>query len=190
MGKPIMVVQINYRVAALGFMSSTQLEKEGNLNLGLYDQRLGLHWVQENIASFGGDPGSVTIWGESAGAVSVSDHLLAYAERETSLFHAAILESGTSFTLTYPAINTAYQPLFEKVVNQTGCGQASDALGCLRGLSLEAFNASASAFTWNPVIDGDLISDYPSTVLAAGDYVKVPLLIGGEPLGPSQADLD
>lgn len=65
MGKPIMVVQINYRVAALGFMSSEALKKEGNLNFGLYDQRLGLHWVQENIASFGGNPKQVTIWGES-----------------------------------------------------------------------------------------------------------------------------
>lgn len=187
MGKPIMVVSINYRVAALGFMSSIELGKEGNLNLGLYDQRLGLHWVQENIASFGGDPSSVTIWGESAGAMSVSNHLLAYAEQETSLFHAAILESGTSLTSAFPKIETAYQPLFDKVVNETGCGQATEALACLRGLSLEAFNASASAFWWDLVIDGDLISTFPSSVLTTGDYVKVPLLIGGEFSRPSQA---
>lgn len=65
MGKPIMVVQINYRVAALGFLASAELKKEGNLNFGLYDQRLGLRWVQENIAKFGGSPAKVTIWGES-----------------------------------------------------------------------------------------------------------------------------
>lgn len=65
MGKPIMVVQVNYRVAALGFMSSKELEQEGQLNNGLYDQRLGLQWVQDNIAKFGGNAGKVTIWGES-----------------------------------------------------------------------------------------------------------------------------
>ncbi|GAA5865148.1 hypothetical protein JCM3774_002148 [Rhodotorula dairenensis] len=178
MGKPIMVVQINYRVAALGFMASAELQKEGSLNFGLYDQRLGLHWVQENIAKFGGNPGKVTIWGESAGAMSVSNQILAYAATETSLFQAGILESGTSFTSTFPSIATAYQANFDGVVNQTGCGGAGDALGCLRGLSLDAFNASASAFGWSPVIDGELISDYPSKVVAAGNYVKVPLLIG------------
>lgn len=116
----------------------------------------------------------------SAGAMSVSDQILGYAEKETSLFHAGILESGTSFTATYPSIADAYQPKFNQVVNETGCGDAKDALACLRGLSLSAFNASASAFGWSPVIDGELISDYPSKVVAAGNYVKVPLLIGGQ----------
>lgn len=59
-----MFVSINYRVAALGFMASEELRKEGNVNLGLYDQRLALHWVQENIAAFGGDPSKVSLWGE------------------------------------------------------------------------------------------------------------------------------
>jgi len=57
-------VSINYRVAAYGFLNSPALEKEGNQNLGLYDQRLAMHWVQENIGSFGGDKSKVTIWGE------------------------------------------------------------------------------------------------------------------------------
>ncbi|GAA5984602.1 hypothetical protein JCM10908_003417 [Rhodotorula pacifica] len=177
MGKPIMVVQVNYRVAALGFMSSAELKQEGNLNIGLYDQRLGLHWVQENIAQFGGNPGKVTIWGESAGAFSVSNQIFAYAESETSLFQAGILESGTSFSTAYLPISV-YQARYDAVVNQTGCSSAANTLACLRALPLAAFNASASAFKWNPVVDGDLISDYPSKVVAAGNYAKVPLLIG------------
>ena len=59
-----MFVSVNYRVSSLGFMSSNELRAEGNVNLGLYDQRLALHWVRENIAAFGGDPEKVTIWGE------------------------------------------------------------------------------------------------------------------------------
>lgn len=59
-----MFVSINYRVSALGFLHADELREEGNLNLGLYDQRLALHWVQENIAAFGGDPRRVTLWGE------------------------------------------------------------------------------------------------------------------------------
>lgn len=112
--------------------------------------------------------------------MSVSNQILAYAGRETSLFRAGILESGTSFTSTFPSIATAYQANFDTIANETGCGGAGNVLACLRGLSLDAFNASASAFGWNPVIDGELISDYPSKVVTAGDYVKVPLLIGGE----------
>lgn len=59
-----MFVSVNYRVSSLGFLSSSELRAEGNVNLGLYDQRLALHWVRENIGAFGGDPDKVTIWGE------------------------------------------------------------------------------------------------------------------------------
>lgn len=69
--KPILAVSLNYRLSMWGFASSNELAREGLLNIGLRDQRLALHWIQENIAAFGGDPKKVTIWGESAGAVSV-----------------------------------------------------------------------------------------------------------------------
>jgi acetylcholinesterase len=64
MGKPIIFVSINYRTAAGGFLDSEELRREGNTNNGLYDQRLALEFVHENIESFGGDKGKVTIWGE------------------------------------------------------------------------------------------------------------------------------
>ncbi|BGP03029.1 hypothetical protein NBRC10513v2_006754 [Rhodotorula toruloides] len=177
MGKPIMFVSINYRVAALGFMASEELRKEGNVNLGLYDQRLALNWVQENIAAFGGDPAAVTIMGESAGAMSVSYQLLGYGLTSTNLFRGAILESGNPLTLAMTN-NSRLETMFNDVVNSTGCAGAESALTCLRGLSLDAFNSSASAYSWNPVVDGEIISAYPSDTLAKDAFVRVPILIG------------
>jgi len=64
--KPLIAVSFNYRLGVLGFLPGSELAAEGNINLGLLDQRLALQWVHENIAAFGGDPAKVTIFGESA----------------------------------------------------------------------------------------------------------------------------
>lgn len=74
-GEPIIVVTVNYRVGGVGFLPGKEILKDGSANLGLLDQRLGMQWVADNIAEFGGDPSKVTIWGESAGAISVMDHV-------------------------------------------------------------------------------------------------------------------
>ena len=78
LGKPMIGVSVNNRLSAWGFLYSNEVAGTGNTNLGLRDQRLALHWLQENIAAFGGDPTKVTIWGESAGANNVGFQLLAY----------------------------------------------------------------------------------------------------------------
>ncbi|KPV71564.1 uncharacterized protein RHOBADRAFT_47745 [Rhodotorula graminis WP1] len=177
MDKPIIYVQVNYRVSSLGFLSSNELRAEGNLNLGLYDQRLALHWVKENIAAFGGDPDKVTIWGESAGAMSVSHQLLGWGLDSTDLFRGAILESGSSFTSSF-ADPEILQPRFDEVAKNAGCGDADDVLKCLRGVSLDTFNSSAAAYSWSPVVDGGIIPAFPSDIVKNGSFVKVPLLIG------------
>ncbi len=74
-GLPFIYVAVNYRVGGFGFMPGAELKAEGSGNLGLLDQRLGLEWVHDNIAAFGGDPTKVTIWGESAGSISVTDQV-------------------------------------------------------------------------------------------------------------------
>ncbi|GAA6023879.1 hypothetical protein JCM10207_000513 [Rhodosporidiobolus poonsookiae] len=175
--KPIIFVSINYRTAALGFLASDEVKQSGEQNFGLYDQRLGMQWVHENIAAFGGDPGKVTIWGESAGARSVSYHLLGYGLTSTPLFRAAILESGAP--PIWPITNTTtYQASFDAIVDGTGCSDAADKLDCLRAVPLEQLNATASAYKFEPVIDGMILGKGINDRLENDEFVKVPLLIG------------
>lgn len=84
-GKPIIGVSIAYRLGPWGFLASQEVTGSGNTNIGLRDQRLALHWINENIDAFGGDKNKVAIWGESAGAGSVGFHLTAYNGRDDGL---------------------------------------------------------------------------------------------------------
>lgn len=77
LGKPVVFAAVNYRVGGFGFLGGKEILAEGSSNLGLLDQRLGMQWVADNIAAFGGDPDKVTLWGESAGAISIFDQLIA-----------------------------------------------------------------------------------------------------------------
>lgn len=77
LGKPVVFAAVNYRVGGFGFLAGKEVLAEGSANLGLLDQRLGMQWVADNIAAFGGDPEKVTLWGESAGAISIFDQLIA-----------------------------------------------------------------------------------------------------------------
>jgi carboxylesterase type B len=182
-GKPIIVVSIAYRLGPWGFLYSAEVRGSGNSNIGLRDQRLALHWIQENIASFGGDPTKVTIWGESAGAYSVGAHIVAYGGRDDKLFRAAIMESGNPVNYLPYLEAGFYQPSYDLIVNQTGCRNQTDTLGCLRSIPYAKLNAvfNQTAFQLKPfeaVIDGDFIQKFTSIQLADGDFVKVPI-IGG-----------
>ncbi|KAH6640717.1 Alpha/Beta hydrolase protein [Chaetomium tenue] len=102
---PMVAVNFNYRVGALGFLPSDVTAREGLLNLGLRDQQMLLGWVQDNIAAFGGDPDNVTIMGLSAGAHSIGHHIMYYARSSAKPpFVKAILESGatTARAVFYP----------------------------------------------------------------------------------------
>ncbi|CRG83165.1 hypothetical protein PISL3812_00514 [Talaromyces islandicus] len=179
MGKPIIGAAVAYRLSGWGFIDGQEIRDAGATNIGIQDQRLALHWIQENIAAFGGDPRKVTIWGESAGAGSVGIHLTAYNGRDDHLFRAAISESGGPISLAGVYNATEAQGYYDAAVATAGCSSAKDTLECLRQAPFEklntAFNTSASTM---PYTDGDIIAGPASEQLARGDFVHVPYLIG------------
>ncbi|KAK3672489.1 hypothetical protein LTR78_007539 [Recurvomyces mirabilis] len=180
-GKPIIGVSIAYRLAAWGFLASQEVSGSGNTNIGLRDQRLALHWLNENIGAFGGDPSKVTIWGESAGAGSVGWHLTAYNGRDDGIFRAGIMESGNPVNYNSYRTVQQYQPIYDSIVNATNCSAAIDTLNCLRSAPFATlnnlFNLTGGG-GFNPIVDGDFIQKWSSIQLAEGDFVKVPIIDG------------
>ncbi|EPS41662.1 hypothetical protein H072_4438 [Dactylellina haptotyla CBS 200.50] len=180
MGKPIVGVSFNYRLNKLGFLQSSQLLQEGSSNAGMHDQRLALMWIQANIVAFGGNPRRVTIWGESAGAQAIGLHLHAYDGKDEGLYQAAIMESGGP--VGAPVSPMAFYPAyFQRILDNMGCGSAKDQIGCLRSVSFatwQAANSKSDWLVWNPLVDGDMWTEYPSITAAQGKFVKVPILMG------------
>ncbi|OFW58044.1 MAG: hypothetical protein A2V52_05480 [Actinobacteria bacterium RBG_19FT_COMBO_54_7] len=201
--KGVVVVTINYRLGAFGFMGHPMLSDESSHgasgNYGLMDQIAALEWVQRNIDVFGGDPGNVTIFGESAGGGSVCD--LMASQLTGGLFQRAISESGgfLSMGLATPGGGnlSSAEKTGEKMAQALGCDGADDVLACMRGKTTEEMLAAQDkqggvleAQTWFPIVDGWVLIDKPQNVFAAGEQQKVPLLIGtnadeGTVLAPS-----
>lgn len=147
LGHGVIFVAVNYRLSGFGWLAGKELQAEGSTNLGLKDQRKGLEWVAENIAAFGGDPEKVTIWGESAGAISVFDHMIVNSGDNTyngkPLFRGAISDSGS----IVPAVDVDHpkaQAVYDTVVNAAGCSGSSDSLACLRSLDYETFESAVN----------------------------------------------
>ncbi|KAG6956774.1 hypothetical protein JG688_00011278, partial [Phytophthora aleatoria] len=141
-GMPFIGVSINYRLQAFGFLWGTAVREAGVSNLGLKDQHLALRWVQENIAAFGGDPNKVTIWGESAGAMSVGYQLLAYDGRDDGLYRAAIMESGAPAKMPSTYLNTTeWDVYYNNITAAANCSSAADTLGCLRQVPVETLSS-------------------------------------------------
>ena len=130
----VVFVAIQYRLGLLGWLAR---ENDPVLpgNLGLKDQQEAMRWVQRNIAFFGGDPRKVTIFGESAGAISAHLHILSPAAR--NLFRAAILQSGTALMGYERLVHTPKAKSGEEAVRALGCQE--DTLACLQDLDLGTF---------------------------------------------------
>ncbi len=177
--KNVILVTLNYRLGVFGFLANDDLRKEGNGhagNYGLMDMAAALRWVRANVASFGGDPGNVTIFGESAGSFAVSALLAAPQAR--GLFQKAIGESGAFFgnTLSMSALD-----------ERARRDQAwTDALGVkslaeLRALPAEKLIEAARkqpAVGFSPDVDGQFLAEPISATYAAGRQAKVPVIIG------------
>ncbi len=171
-------VAIAYRVSLYGFLNSPGLQEEGNQNLGLHDQRRALHWVRENIGAFGGDKDKVTIWGQSAGSMSVSYHLTANYGKSTDLFRGAILSSGSPASSNTSSL-AATQGYFDTLLANVSCADAASPVGCLRTVPEDVLKGATGIFNWFPAIDGDFIPESPTEQLDAGKFLHVPSLIGG-----------
>jgi para-nitrobenzyl esterase len=183
----VVLVSFNYRLGPFGFLAHPALTAEepahpSSGNYGQEDQVAALRWVRDNIAAFGGDPHNVTIFGESAGGVSVSLHLV--SPRSDGLFHRAIIQSGAADRRP-----TLGQVQFQGLAFAAalGCGGAPDVLACLRSKSrnevLSALPLPAGFFFgsgafWGPIVDGHLLLDQPLKAFSTGHFSQVPLMIG------------
>jgi carboxylesterase type B len=176
-GQPVIAVSMNYRLGMWGFLQTAQILAEGSSNAGLLDQRLALHWVQENIAAFGGDPDRVVVWGESAGAQSIAYHLLAYDGRDDGLFRGAIMESGGPKGAQVETLSW-YNTAIENLTRTVDCWGVTDQLACLRSVDQATLFAAHPTVVWNPLLDGDFLTGYPSQLLQESKFVKVPIITG------------
>ena len=180
----VVVVTLNYRLGALGFLAGGSGEDRLEGNYGLRDQQMALEWVRANAHAFNGDAGAVTLFGESAGAMSVGGHLAAPSSR--SLFHSVIVQSnpyGIPFKTRREAVTV--RRAFD--VATRAC--LGGGLACLKGLSAQRigeaegralprlaplfFQGWAGLLTWTPVVDGALVPVQPLSV-----EIDVPVIAG------------
>jgi para-nitrobenzyl esterase len=181
----VVVVTINYRLGALGFLDLGEQGDVATANAGILDQIAALRWVQRNIAAFGGDPDNVTIFGESAGGMSVGTLLGCPAAR--GLFHKAVAQSGachavhadresssavtaavlSTLGLTTPNVRQLREVPVEKLM--AAQQQVSMQMLAMGGKHLLPFQ---------PIVDGDTIPRHPLDAVRDGNAAGVPLLIG------------
>jgi para-nitrobenzyl esterase len=177
----VVVVTINYRLGLLGFLAHPALSAESPThssgNYGLLDQQAALRWVKRNIARFGGNPGNVTIFGESAGGLSVRSQLVSPLAR--GLFDKAIIESG-AVTETLPTEAQA-EAIGQTFAAKVGCSDQSAA--CLRSVPVPSLLATLG--TTSPVaspqllnVDGTVLPAAYGAAFKSGSFNKVPVLSG------------
>ncbi|XP_022815866.1 juvenile hormone esterase-like [Spodoptera litura] len=186
----VVFVGINYRLAVEGFLCLGIKEAPGNA--GLKDQITALKWIQQNIEAFGGNPNDVTIFGESAGAVSTSFLMLSPAAR--GLFHKAILQSGSSLVpwgLQHDPIGTASVLVkklgydtkdpkeIHKILSNKSAKEILDTIS-----QFEDKYCVAEKHLFVPCIEKPIegvepvVTEYPTDILKSGNYTKVPMIIG------------
>ncbi|CAO4383000.1 unnamed protein product [Caenorhabditis nigoni] len=184
----VILVAMNYRVSIFGFLYMNRSEAPGNM--GMWDQLLAMKWVHKNIDLFGGDTSRITLFGESAGAASVSIHML--SQKSAPYFHRAIIQSGSA---TSPwAIEPRDVALARAVIlyNAMKCGNMSlispdydRILDCFQRADADALRENEWApvrefgdFPWVPVVDGDFLLENAQTSLKQGNFKKTQLLAG------------
>ncbi|KAF7289862.1 Carboxylic ester hydrolase [Mycena indigotica] len=189
-GTPVLYVSMAYRLGPLGFPQGVEAANKGALNLALQDQLTALQWVRRNIGVFGGNKDKVTLFGESGGAASVA--ALQVNNKLKGLIRALILESGT--TSLIPTFGGTHRQddwdNFATALPPSCSHRRHDVFDCLQDPSsqvsstdlLTAVSAANSAadedYPWAPTLDHDFLPDLPSSLLQAGKYTHVPMIIG------------
>ena len=171
----VIVVTLNYRIGALGFLAdAAQHRGPGGPSgdYGLMEQQAAPRWVQRDIRGFGGDPGQVTLFGESAGGLSALAQLVSPGAR--GLFQRAIVESGT-YDLTQPSLAAA-ESAGQAFAATAGC--ARDTAACLRRLPVSTILANQDPIGYTPDVDGAVLTQSIKTALARGQFRHVPVIIG------------
>lgn len=181
-GEDVVVVTLNYRMGALGFLELRGIEgaEDFDTNLGLRDVLAALRWVRDNIARFGGDPERVTLFGESAGAGIVTTLLTVPAA--AGLFHRAIAQSSP--------VTSVYDIERARGVAELLLDHIGVAIEDARSVPVEQLVDASEHFfnhvpttkpgtlAFAPVVDGDLVPDYPVIAARDGRSLPVPLIIG------------
>jgi para-nitrobenzyl esterase len=174
----VVLVTLNYRVGALGFFSHPAIDAEGHAygNYGIMDQQAALRWVQRNITSFGGDPGNVTLFGQSGGATSVIANLA--SPTAAGLFQRVISQSGTRVA---PYTREAALDASKELAAAAGCPDQS--AQCLRGLGVEQILRHQSQIagfvgTRYPVVDGTIVTLTATQAFDSGRFNHMPIMNG------------
>ncbi len=180
--KGIVLVTINYRLGVFGFLVHPELTRESGHNAsgnyGMLDQVAALRWVHDNIAAFGGNPGNVTIFGESAGSFAVSALMASPLAR--GLFQKAIGESGAFFSSGAGTLALAPLPVREEQGTTFAASLGAKSLAELRAKTgKEVLDAAGKMRAWfSPNLDGYFLTEDVWTTFAAGRQAHVPLLAG------------
>lgn len=186
----VVVVTLNYRLGALGFLGHPAVADDhpadGEVpmvgNYGLADQVAALRWVRDSISAFGGDPGNVTVFGESAGGMSISSLLAVPAAR--GLFHRAIVESGPVYVHSSERAAEAGEELFAELGMWDPSREdllrvpVADLVGAMATLEARAPRPGELPLPLLPTVDGAFLPAHPLDAVAAGSASQVPLVIG------------
>jgi carboxylesterase type B len=187
MGKPVVFVSANYRLNFFGTLSSREVTEAGIANLFLKDQDVAFEWVQKYISQFGGDPSKVTVFGESAGAMSTTTHMVLNNGDVSKKFRAAWIFSGP-----VPKVldfSRRGQMFFDRLMGAIGCGDAANKLQCAKDTAYEKIYAAVQGETnflsytatlvpWYPRPDGEYLVDDPAKLTGEGKVANIPFVIG------------
>ncbi|KAJ7443019.1 Alpha/Beta hydrolase protein, partial [Mycena latifolia] len=191
--EPVIIVALNYRLTAFGFLGGKEVDAAGISNLGLRDRKpsylmsSALEWVKKHISAFGGDPDRVVIGGPSAGAISTSLLILSNKQNSNALFRGAVMVSGSP--VTSPSVADG-QVVYDSLVVANNCTASPDTLDCLRRVpfdslmatvnnkTLDVFSYGGLDLVWRPRVDGDVIVGDPLVSISRGLYAKIPIMTG------------